>query len=338
MRSLYSLLLMFAVLLPCPGKANPATAALTPVNVCYSALTGTQATVWYAQEKGLFRKHGLQVKLVSVIGGAKAATTLITGDMDICEIAATSVINAAAARKDVVIVAGLINTVSGSLMADPKITSLAMLKGKIIGTQDGSNTDAVIRLLLRNYHLVPDRDVVLLNIGGDPERAAALKARKVDATFIIPPLTIEMRSGGYVELANAGAAKIPFQATSIATTRRFMAEHRSTVHNFMKAIMEAIVRIKRDPVGSKAVLARYLSLDPIADAAALQETYDSILLGTLEDVPYPTLKGLQNVIDVVAKENPGAALVKPHEVVDTSILDELKKSGFISRLKNAGHD
>jgi len=328
--------LMMVLLVSCAPKASEtpvAPVAMTPVNVCYSALAGTQATVWYAFEKGLFKKYGLQVNLVSITGGSAAVSTLVSGDMDICQVAAASVVNAVVAHKDVVIIAGLINIVSGSLIAQPGITSMALLHGKIVGTQNGSNTDSVTRLVLQTQSMDPDRDVVLLNIGGEPERAAALKARKIDATFIIPPLTLEMIKEGYTELFNADAAKFPYQATSIATTRTFLAKNPTVTTNFMKAILEAIVRIKSDPAGSEAVVAKYMSLDPVVDAAVLQETYKSILLGTLENVPYPTLKGLQTVVDITAQQNPDAAQIKPQDLVDTGTLDELKNSGFISGLK-----
>ncbi len=77
---------------------------LAPVNVCYSALSGTQAVTWYAYEKGLFEKYGLQVNLVSMSGGSEAVTSLVSGDMDICQVAAPSVVNAVAAQQDVVII------------------------------------------------------------------------------------------------------------------------------------------------------------------------------------------------------------------------------------------
>jgi len=320
-------------LVSCSPMPTEMPVTLTPVNVCYSALSGTQAVTWYAYEKGLFEKYGLLVNLVSMSGGSGAVSSLVSGDMDICQVASPSVVNAVAANQDIVMIAGLINTVPGSLMTQPEITSPEMLQGRIIGIDLGGSAEALTRLALMDLGIDPDRDVVLLNIGSEPERIAALKARQIDATFINPPLTASMRKKGFVELFNVGAAKIPYQGTSIATTRKFLKENRSLVANFMKAILEAIVRIKSDPEGSKAVMSQYLSLDPVADADALQESYNTIFMDTLGDIPYPTMEGLQVVIDLAAKENPGAALIKPEEVVDTSILEDLEKSGFISGLK-----
>jgi hypothetical protein len=101
----------------------------------------------------------------------------------------------------------------------------------------------------------------------------------------------------------------------------------------MKAVTEAIVSIKSDPEGSMEVLAKYLSLDIDADRDSLEESYNMILLDTLQDIPYPTMEGLQNVIDVAIKDNPDLEGVKPEDVVDISIVEELEDSGFISNLK-----
>jgi NitT/TauT family transport system substrate-binding protein len=321
------------LLVSCAPAAQGTPVNLTPINVCYSALAGTQAVTWYAYENGIFEKYGLRVNLVSITGGSAATTVLVSGDMDICQVAAPSVINAVAAGQDLVIIAGLINIAPGSLMAQPDITDATMLKGKIIGNNQGSSTEAVTRIALKSMGLDPDKDVVLLNIGGEEQRVAALEAKKVDATLVIPPLTITLRNEGYTELLNVSNLKIPYQGTSIATTRRFLKEHRAQVVGFMKAILEAIVRIKKDPQGSKNVIAKYLSLDPVKDSATLDETYNAILLGTLEDIPYPSMQGIQTVIDIAAQGNTSVAKVTPGDVVDISIVQGLEASGFISGLK-----
>jgi NitT/TauT family transport system substrate-binding protein len=327
------ILMIITLLVSCTPAAEETQVNLTPINVCYSALAGTQAVTWYAYENGLFEKYGLQVNLVGISGGSAATTTLVSGDMDICQVAAPSVINAVAAGQEVVIIAGLINIAPGSLMVQPDITNAEMLRGKIIGINQGSSTEAVSRLALQSMGLDPDKDVVLLNIGGEEERVAALEAKQIDATLIIPPLTIKLRNQGYTELLNVSELKIPYQGTSIATTRRFLKENRSLVVRFMKAILEAIVRIKSDPEGSKIVVAQYLSLDPVADSATLDETYRAILLGTLEDIPYPSMEGIQTVIDIAAQGNSNVSAITPDDAVDVSIIRELEESGFISGLK-----
>jgi hypothetical protein len=81
------------------------------------------------------------------------------------------------------------------------------------------------------------------------------------------------------------------------------------------------------------VLAQYLEMDLEMDKLALQESYDLILLQALQSIPYPTLDGLQVVIDLAAVDNPDIASLTPEEVVNITILQELEETGFISSLK-----
>ena len=82
----------------CAPKAAEPPAEFYSVNVRYSALSGTGTVTWYAFENGLFEKYGLNVNLVSMSGGSAGVTSMISGDMDICQLAAPSVVHAVAAQ------------------------------------------------------------------------------------------------------------------------------------------------------------------------------------------------------------------------------------------------
>jgi hypothetical protein len=50
----------------------------------------------------------------------------------------------------------------------------------------------------------------------------------------------------------------------------------------------------------------------------------------MREFPIPEVNGIQNAIDALG--HPNARNVKPAAVMDTSFLEELKKSGFIDKL------
>ena len=317
----------------CSSTVPRTPVALIPVNVCYSATAGTQVVTWFAFENGLFEKYGLKVNLLYIDGGSKAVTSLISGDMDICQVSGSSVVSAVAAGQDVVIFAGLINTIPGLLMAQPGINTAAGVKGKKLGvTQPGSQTDVGTQLALQLMGLDPQKDVVLLSIGDEPERMAAMDVKQIDASLIMPPMTYKMRQKGYVTIFDLGAAGVPYQGNGLVTTRKYISENRSTVIAFAKAIVDAIHLMKSDPNGTKTVLAKYLQLDLTADAGSLDEAYTAIVQKILQDVPEPTLPGIQTEINVLAPTNPNAANLTPDMIVDKSIIQELVNTGFISSL------
>jgi hypothetical protein len=48
--------------------------------------------------------------------------------------------------------------------------------------------------------------------------------------------------------------------------------------------------------------------------------------------PYPTLKGIQFLLDEMANKLPQAKKAKPEQFVDLSLLQELEKEGFFTEM------
>ncbi len=67
----------------------------------------------------------------------------------------------------------------------------------------------------------------------------------------------------------------------------------------------------------------------IKDPAVQKDIYERALKHVRE-YPVPEPNGIQNVLDSLT--HPNARTVKPAAVMDTSIMEEIKKSGFIDKL------
>src|SRR5688572_22445172 len=240
--------------------------ALIPVTACYSSLSGTQSVAPYAFEQGLFTKHGLDVELVYIDSGSTAATALIAGDVDVCQMAGTAAINAAAAGAPVKVIAGLFNTYVYSLMVTPDIQTPEDLIGKAVAiSQPGSASDLAVRVALKGLGLEPDEDVAVLAIGGQSERLAALLAGSVSGTLVSVPETAKARELGFHELLDMSTLNTSYQHTTVSARQDFIDDHRDAALRFLKAIAEAATRMKSDREGTVAVVAEYMLLDPVAD-------------------------------------------------------------------------
>jgi hypothetical protein len=53
--------------------------------------------------------------------------------------------------------------------------------------------------------------------------------------------------------------------------------------------------------------------------------------GRVKD-PYPTLKGIQYLLDEIAPKMPQAKTAKPEQFVDVSLLQQLEKEGFFAEI------
>ena len=339
---LFAFFLIFALLLAACSPsatvpvqpATPASQVLTTVKACYTGISGTQTTVPYAFEKGLFKKYGLDVSLAYIAGPQSSTAALLTGNVDICQSTGSPVVNAVIAKQDLVMIAGIFNLFPASIMVRPEIKSVADLKGKAIGINEiGGTTDAITRYVIKQKGLDAAKDVTFVTIGDTPARIAALDAGKVSAAVLIPPGPLTASKKGYVELINMAQLQIPYQHTGIVTTRKYIANHRDLTVRFMKAVVEAMAQMRKDPEGTRIVMAKYNKLDPVADAVALDNAYQELILKDMADIPYPSTAGIQFLIDSAAEINPDASKITPDEVMDVSILKELETSGFISSIQ-----
>jgi hypothetical protein len=65
------------------------------------------------------------------------------------------------------------------------------------------------------------------------------------------------------------------------------------------------------------------------DPAVLEDSYQGYIK-MIPKKPYPTLKGIQFMLDMLAEKMPQAKNAKPEQFVDLSFLQELEKEGFLT--------
>ena len=68
------------------------------------------------------------------------------------------------------------------------------------------------------------------------------------------------------------------------------------------------------------ILSRYLQT---TDREALEETYREIALKTVPEKPYPTLPGIQTILDELAPRTPKAREARPQDFVDLRFVQAL---------------
>ncbi len=312
---------------------SPAAPVTMPLHVCYSSVSAPQLALIYAQEKGLFARHDLEVDIMYVDGGTEAVTTLISGEMDLCQVGGAPVANAVVAGEDLVLIAGLFNRYAYALMVTPDIASAEDLKGKALAVSSpGSSSDSALRTLLPTLGLEPDRDVTIVSIGNQSSRLAAMESGAIAGTLISVPESAKARDAGYRELANMQQLEIPYPHNAIATRQSFLNEHRDAALRYLRAIIEAIVLMKADKEGTIAVLAAFLQLDSEADRSSLEDAYAVFVRDGLAEIPYPSVEAVQSQLDAMETENPNAADFAAADVIDDTLLAEIEASGFLKQL------
>jgi NitT/TauT family transport system substrate-binding protein len=152
-----------AFLVACVVSPTEAEAQLEKLRIAYSAIAGSQASFWIPQEAGIFRKHGLDVELLYVGGGGRAAQVVQSGEVPIGIFTGGAVVNANLAGGDLVVIAGALNVFTFVVMANPEIRTVESLKGKKIGiSRFGSATDFGLRFAESQWPIRRQKDFVVI--------------------------------------------------------------------------------------------------------------------------------------------------------------------------------
>lgn len=323
MKLLFRIGILTTLVALCWSATLPAQ-ELKRIRIGYPSLSFRQSNVWVAKEEGLFKKYGLEVEPIFLRGGQMATQALVAGDPPIVNIG--TVVQASLAGYNLVLVAAVENNYDQIVFARPGITKLEQLKGKNFGISGfGSATHYASTILVKHLNF-ESKDLVLIPGGPDAERLAALSTGKIDATFFSSSGAPVARKAGFVELLQIADLGVEVQGNGFATSREYIKSNRDVVKNSLKGFVEAIYFIYAKKKEAQRVFAKYMRTN---DPAVLEDSYQGYIK-MIPKKPYPTLKGIQFMLDMLAEKMPQAKNAKPEQFVDLSFLQELEKEGFFT--------
>jgi len=318
---------IFAVLLVLPAPARLEAQELRKIKIGYPAISYNQVHIWVAKEAGLFKRYGLDAELVFFRGGQLATQVLVAGDPPIVNIG--TVVQAGLQGHDVVLIASSEDAYNYSVVARPGIAKIEQLKGKKLGVSGfGSASHNAVLILLRRFNLEPNKDVAVVVAGATMERLAGLDSGRIDATVLTPSETPRAKKQGFVEIYDMNELGLEVQGNGFATTRSFIKGSREIVKAAIKGYVEAIYYIHHNREETKKIAAKYMRSN---DPDVLEATY-TWFVRRVAKKPYPTLKGIQFLLDEFSPQFPQTKNAKPEQFVDLSLLQEMEKEGFFTEM------
>jgi NitT/TauT family transport system substrate-binding protein len=302
--------------------------AADKLRIGYGAPSVAMSVLWITKEAKLFDKNGLDVEVL-YLESALVQRALIAGNIAFGEMTGSLMSAPKLQGADLVMVASFLNHLLYRLIARPEIKTIAELKGKRIGvSRFGAGADRATRLLLSKLGLNPEKDVVLVQVGGAPTRLAALSASTIDATIVEPPDHKKVQEAGMRVLANMEEMNVPFQHTGLVTTRSYLARAPDMSRRVVKSFVEGIHLATVNSEIPKQAFRKYMRLQQERE----QDDAYQVLRSYLPKKPYPTLEGFKAVFAELAEQIPAAKTADPKDFIDTRLLEELDRSGFIDGL------
>lgn len=300
---------------------------LKRIKIGYPAVSYNQVHIWVAKDAGLFKKHGLDTEVIFFRGGQMATQALVAGDPPIVNIG--TVVQAGLQGHDVVLIASSESAYNYSVVARPGVAKIEQLKGKRLGVSGfGSASHNAALILLKKFNLEPNKDVAVVVAGPTMERLAAVDAGRIDSTILTPSEMPRARKQGLVEVYDMLDLGIEVQGNGFATSRSFIRSNREIALSALKGYVEALFYIPRNREETRRITAKYMRT---TDPEVLDATYDWFVK-RVSKKPYPTLKGIQYLLDEVASKLPNAKNAKPEQFVDLSLLQQLEREGFFTEM------
>ncbi|MEX0806990.1 MAG: ABC transporter substrate-binding protein [Candidatus Binatia bacterium] len=326
-------LLLFLTLLVAPVPVGAQQTRLETLNVSFHTLVPSYAPFWIAKDKGFFEKYGLDVRFTYIASSAIAFSALISGDVHLTTVSSAPAMAALARGAPVAIVAAFGPT-RFKLVAHSSITSLQALKGKTIGnSRPGGSVDFAIQRLVRKLGLVAGKDVQVLTTGVQESRRRIMliSQGKVDATIATAVDISELEQKGYKfnVLADLTELGIYGSGAVVCVTRRFLADHRPTVRAFLMAFSEGIWMGKTQKKVAFETFRKFLKVD---EPRLFEGWHKQYILEQIPAKPFPLEEAMLSDIEDLSVHQPELKGKRLSEFVDVSILKELEREGFFSRL------
>lgn len=300
------------------------------LTLAHVAVNPGQGLFWIARESGILAKHGFTADVVLIPGSPRTVQALIAGDLDFIVAGAAAILRARMQGAEIAMLASPSAYSSQRILVRPdsSLGGLKDIKGKIIGvTQFGSAGDTFLRTALKKAGL-KETDVTVLQMGGTPGVTQTLEAGRIEVGVLGESGMLLVFQGKARQLKGASARElgIPGLDAPLTTTERKVKRERPAVFRFVQAYVEAIHYFKTNKAGTVRILQKYMrGLSEQQIGAWVDDVKENI-----EPVPYPDDAALRSELDQVNTPKSQS----PAYFVDRSVLDEIKKSGFIERLYN----
>jgi NitT/TauT family transport system substrate-binding protein len=299
-------------------------------NLSSSVTSESMTHVWVARDRGLFKKHGIDMQFVLISRNPLAVAALIAGEIDAAIIGPGHLVNAGMSGSDLIGIANFHQKLDYRLNVRPDIKRAEDLRGKRIAISGPGSTSHLVSLLsLQGLNIDPvQAKITFLTIPGtEMNRRLALETGGVDATTLRGAMGDIYASKGFGALYNLKNTGDTLPQNMLVTSRRIAANKPQVVEGYLKAMIEAIA-IMLDPANKELVIRLLASNLRLTNRADVEESYQAVV-NSYERSPHISLEGMKRLHKLLIQINPKVAEVRVEDVIDNSFMTKLESSGYI---------
>jgi NitT/TauT family transport system substrate-binding protein len=301
-----------------------------PILVAYAGQNETVGPMWVGIEKGMFRKYGLDVRLVQLRNGALSMATLSSGQVQYNYGSPGNALSAAAGGMNIQCVASPVQKIPRELVARKEIRTIEDLRGKTFGVQSiGGGFWLQTMIALDQLGIDPEKYDLKMRILGDTATVTqALGSGGVDATVIPYSFSEAAKRAGANVVADIGKLNFPYQGTTLCFFRDSPSSSPDQVSRLLKGMVDAVVMI-HDPAAKPEIveiLRKAFRFPKPEDAEASYKVL--AIMATVDIMPDPAAWKI--VQRIVSKINPKVAQVDLNHLMNPVFVRNLEEIGFLA--------
>lgn len=274
--------------------------------------------LFVAVHRGFFKDEGLEIELPRLIP-AMAQNALLAGEVQYHGLADSGLRLAARGLPIKAIFYGADRPMY-YLVAQKEIRSVPELRGKRIGvSQFGGTSDLSARLALKHFGVEPEKDALLIQIGAEGTRMAALRAGSVSAIIVPVPAVAILKREGFNEVSFVGDV-VEFASNGYSTTDQRIKDHPQEVKKVVRALYRGLRYAKENPAGTIGVIQKEWKVD----SEIAKGSYQAIVKA-LNDDGIIGEKQLKIHFDLIRRVEKNIGEIPVNKVVDFTLLREVKR-------------
>jgi NitT/TauT family transport system substrate-binding protein len=226
------------------------------------------APLYLGQEKGVFKKHGLELEVSLAQGGAAIVPAVASGQYQFGFSNSTSLMIAQSNNVPVKVVSnGIASTgVQGkdfgalTVKGDSSIKSADQLEGKKVAINTLKNiNETAVRESVRKAGGDPDK-VKFVELAFD-QMPAALDSGQIDAAMVVEPALATIKSQGGKEIASPLVDVAPNLTVAMYfTSTSYEQQNADTVKKFQEAIAESLAYADAHPDEARQIVTTYTKI------------------------------------------------------------------------------
>ncbi len=304
--------------------ATPALAKNTQIKLGVQPWLG-YGPWWIAEQKGFFKKHNLDVKVVNFTWDADMGAAVASGNVQVIAAATNFLI---AVRNQNIDLQGFLvldaSYEADAILAPASIKSISDLKGKAVAYEAGSTSDLLLNYALKENGMAL-KDVKPVQMGA-ADAGLALIAGRVDVAVTYEPyISSALSQGGGVHVLYTAAERPGLISDVAVAEAQFIKDNAEAIKALILAWDDAVTFLKENPAEGGKIIADAVHSPMDEFKVAMEGVRVYGLQGNKEILAGKFQKTMMDIGQIMMETNPKEIKKLPNtdQALDVQLIREL---------------